>query len=689
MVPSVDLLEPVMDTLRTLRGMYVGESTFIKKVETGTQWYWMLRVRDRYGAEYGVWSRFEDAEESISVEYWMTLGTERADIVRKYPCAYQPGPRLNAGLLAYQEGVAKELMALQDVVFGTKFNGRFVVPAGVARNWAEALCDRVNGRSEAKHDRRRDPSWATYLGPGVVLVEMGADSKIGSFLCRQETIPGTMLRRAKTTYTLNVEPQAETYEDAGECESKVLEYLWGYWRWPAKLVPELRSALAKRGISMEYASRRSGGFEFSLVGAVNGVVDIMFARVEDDYVNIQTGFGDKWSGYAADELCEWLANPIHHAGRVVDYSHEAGERDLMDSRMLGSDEQPVTNRSREEAWALARPVVFAIRTGLGALVARRDFCHKYGIAWSVEFPGGNKVGRSFTFAVSMSLIVSYARRMLPYAAAKLHPGVSADRVVSAVTSHYRGFNVLLSVDERDEQATFEVAERLLSERYVRGGGFQRIDALVVDAGKLGKLYDDGMRGLGGSEADMWNLSTTCKNYLFVCSIAEGWRAHFRAFISKYPIDAEDVFWNRRELVDSVRMLVVMGQALAAKEVQFELSGFAVVKDRPLRLEPSRDTLPIPLDGEGGVYTFPMPAEMQDTVYGHFAEDGDFLQGLQVDDVLEVGCGFWSKAVHACRPGELRLFVPSKPGVATWSMAPEFAARVVGDLQALLAGIEGV
>ena len=53
-----------------------------------------------------------------------------------------------------------------------------------------------------------------------------------------------------------------------------------------------------------------------------------------------------------------------------------------------------------------------------------------------------------------------------------------------------------------------------------------------------------------------------------------------------------------------------------------------------------------------------------------------------------GSRFWSKAIHACGRYELRLFAPLGGEAPSWSLAPEFAARVAADLREMARRVGG-
>jgi hypothetical protein len=114
-------------------------------------------------------------------------------------------------------------------------------------------------------------------------------------------------------------------------------------------------------------------------------------------------------------------------------------------------------------------------------------------------------------------------------------------------------------------------------------------------------------------------------------------------------------------------------------------------DGPLRLETDAWELPIPLEGDGDEYfTFPMPAEMEQEV-AKSLEDRRLpaYGGDAPDHMVRAGSRFWPKAIHACGRRGLRLFAPLRGGEApSWSLAPEFAARVAADLREMARRVGG-
>jgi hypothetical protein len=412
---------------------------------------------------------------------------------------------------------------------------------------------------------------------------------------------------------------------------------------------------------------------------------------------------------------------------------------------------------RDAAFDRLWPVLQDTHPDLPARVALTDFCGRYGIDWTRVFPGAPKRNRAYAFAQTVYRMVSYVRRMLPYAAAATFFVQEADSraggvpglVVNRLVARFREMYPLQSVDREDEDAIALVVEELVRERLAwlgdhggafgdsssdddddwdiddyrgwfqmrtrrlmerwaddaggtadgwRGGlavgvradrarlvlegrGFARLDALRRDARTLRNAsvrWAD--RRLGGGDA-RWTIDQPPTILRFMDEIFAAWRPHFRWLLQRYPaLNLRAVAWS----VERLEMLARMGDALGGgARVPFARGGVVVRRDEPLRLETCTRDVPVPLEGDGGEYlTFPMPAEMEKEVAESLLDPRlPAYGGDAVDHMVRAGSRFWPKAIHACGRCELRLFAPLRGGEApSWSLAPEFAARVAADLR---------
>ena len=213
---------------------------------------------------------------------------------------------------------------------------------------------------------------------------------------------------------------------------------------------------------------------------------------------------------------------------------------------------------------------------------------------------------------------------------------------------------------------------------LEGRGFARLDALRRDARTLRDAsvrWAD--RGLGGGDA-RWTIDQPPTILRFMDEIFAAWRPHFRWLLRRYPaLNLRAVAWSGERF----EMLARVGDALGGgARVPFARGGVVVRRDEPLRLESTTRDVPVPLEGDGGEYlTFPMPAEMQQEVAASL---------LDLPVYGEAGSRFWSKAIHACGRYELRLFAPLGGESLSWSLAPEFAARVAADLREMVRRVGG-
>ena len=428
-----------------------------------------------------------------------------------------------------------------------------------------------------------------------------------------------------------------------------------------------------------------------------------------------------------------------------------------------ADDAP-TPFDRDAAFDHLWPVLQDTHPDLPVRVALMDFCGRYGIDWTRVFPGAPKRNRTYAFAQTVYRMVSYVRRMLPYAAATTFFIQEADSrtrgvpglVVNRLVTQFRRMYPLQSVDREDEDAIALVVERLAWERLAwlgdhggefgddssddddddwdvfdydgwfrmrtrrlmelwaddvggtadgwRGGlavgvradrarlvlegrGFARLDALRRDARTLrnaGVRWAD--RRLGGQPNERWGIDQPNATEFFVnIFIPEAYRPHFRWLLGRYPaLDVKGFRYHGERLQQKLEALARMADVMlgGGARVPFARGGVVVQRDEPLRLETCNRDVPVPLEGDGGEYlTFPMPAEMQQEVAASLSDRRLPVYG---DDATEhtaaSGSRFWSKAIHACGRYELRLFAPLGGEAPSWSLAPEFAARVAADLR---------
>jgi len=426
---------------------------------------------------------------------------------------------------------------------------------------------------------------------------------------------------------------------------------------------------------------------------------------------------------------------------------------------------------RDAAFDLLWPVLKHTHPDLPARVALADFCNRHGIVWARVFPGAPKRNRAYAFAQTVCRMVSYVRRMLPYAAAATFFIQEADSrtrgvpglVVGRLIARFRGMYPLQSVDREDEDAIAVLVERLVRERLawlgdgraespwssddesipdtdsdgsfphdrynawferlgrrlrerwadsaetlggwrdgfavgvradrarllLEGRGFAGLDALRRDARALRdanvQWADRVMR-----PGERWTIDQPETILLFMDEIRDEWRPHFPWLLQRYPaLKPRTMTWS----LERLEMLARMGDALAGgMRVPFAQRVVVVRRDDgPLRLETDARELPIPLEGDGDEYfTFPMPAEMEQEV-AESLEDRRLpaYGGDAPDHMVRAGSRFWPKAIHACGRRGLRLFAPLRGEEApSWSLAPEFAARVAGDLREMARRVGG-